>query len=534
MSRAHPHRLPRPAVKLDGAAAALALAGMLLATRAASPRPVQAVTTALVRPAAPGTATAPTGCGMLDFACQAGHAIDSWFAGLVSAAINPMFGLIGQTLLTTPQVGSLGEVRSIWGASDVIANGAYVLLVLAGGIIVMGHQTVQSSYSVKEIAPRLVTGFIASNLSLILIGKAISLADGLSAAVAGQGLDPAAAGQMLRSLLYRVLSQGPMFFVLLAVFAVALVIVLAVIFAARLMLTVLLVGLAPLCLACHALPQTEPVARWWWRALAAILAIQAAQALFLVGSARIFFTDGWTSLLAPGDAGTALDAIQLICVLYILIRIPFWLGRMVSPGGGRSPVKSAARSAAGALAFAYGGPALARAVPALGRVMPGLRNGGFRRGGRPSLRLRPRAGSARSYKPWAARAAASRFRPPPGPVHKRKYGGPPPAPQAGREPARWHQPPLPGMPARPSRPRQLPLFDVPPSMRRPRPAAPPSPSPGHGARRGPRQPPLPGMPARPHRPGRPRQLEFPFDPPLRRAPRTPPPRRTPPQDQGDR
>lgn len=523
-------RLPRPVVMLADAAAALALAGMLLAARAASPRPVQAVTTALVRPTAPGATAAPAGCGMLDFACQAGHAIDSWFADLVSAAINPLFGLIGQTLLTTPQVGSIGEVRSIWGTSDMIANGAYVLLVLAGGIIVMGHQTVQTSYSVKEIAPRLVTGFIAANLSLVLVGKAISLADGLSAAVAGQGLDPAAAGQMLRSLLYRVLSQGPMFFVLLAVFALALVIVLAVIFVARLMLTVLLVALAPLCLACHALPQTEPVARWWWRALAAILAIQAAQALFLVESARIFFTDGWTSLIALGDAGTVLDAIQLICVLYILIRIPFWLGRMVSPGGGRSPVKSLARSAVGALAFAYGGPALARAVPALGRVMPGLRNGGFRRGGRPPVRLRPnRPGrasgtSSRSYTPWIARAVAAPFRRArPAPARTAGAG-------AGTAPARWYQPPLPGMPSRPSRPRQLPLFDVPPSMRRPRPAAPPPP--GRGGRRGPVQPPLPGMP---RRPSRPRQLELPFDPPLRRTPRTAPPsRQTPPQDEGNR
>jgi hypothetical protein len=521
---------------LAGAAAALALAGVLLAARAASPRPVQAVTTALVRPAAPG---APAGCGLLDFACQAGHAIDSWFADLVSAAINPMFALIGQTLLTTPQVGSIGEVRSIWGTSDVIANAAYVLLVLAGGIIVMGHQTVQSSYSVKEIAPRLVTGFIAANLSLVLAGKAISLADGLSAALAGQGLGPAAAGQMLRSLLYRVLSQGPMFFVLLAVFAVALVIVLAVIFAARLMLTVLLIGLAPLCLACHALPQTEPVARWWWRALAAVLAIQAAQALFLVESARIFFTDGWTSLIAPGDAGTALDAIQLICVLYILVRIPFWLGRMVSPGGGRSPVRSFARSAAGALAFAYGGPALARAVPALGRVLPGLRSGrGFRRGARPSVRLRPdrppcrssSGSSSRSYTPWIARAVAAPFRRPrPGPA--RAAGAPAAGARGGTAQARWYQPPLPGMPTRPSRPRQLPLFDVPPSMRQPRPAAPPPAAPGRGGRRGPVQPPLPGMPSRP---ARPRQLELPFDPPLRRAPRTAPPRRTPPQNGGNR
>jgi hypothetical protein len=505
---------PRPAAL--AAVAVLAAAWGFLAVRAAAGhRAGQAVTTALVRPAAPAAQAA--GCGLLDFSCQAGHAIDSWFADLVSSAVNPMFALIGQTLLSTPQVGGIGEVRSIWGACDGIANAAYVLLVLAGGIIVMSHQTVQTSYSFKEIAPRVVTGFIAANLSLDLAGRAISLADGLSAAIAGQGLDPAAAGQMLRSILYRVLSQGPVFFVLLAAFVVVLVIVLAVIFVARLMLTILLVAMAPLCLACHALPQTECIARWWWRALAALLAIQAGQALFLILSARVFFTDGWTSLIALGDAGTALDAIQLICVLYILIRIPFWIGRMVWPGGGRSPLKTAARAAIGATALAYGGPALSRAVPALGRVLPGLRRGGRPAGSRWASRLVP-GGFPRTYRPWIARAATG-FGRQPRPGRARPAGAASSTARGG-----WVQPPLPGMPSPPARPRQLALFDVPPSMRQPRPAAPPAPPPAPGRKAGYRQPPLPGMPSPP---ARPRQLELPFDPPLRRAPRPAPPR-TPP------
>jgi hypothetical protein len=40
-----------------------------------------------------------------------------------------------------------------------------------------------------------------------------------------------------------------------------------------------LIAVAPFALACHALPQTEGIARWWWRAFTAILAIQSAQAV---------------------------------------------------------------------------------------------------------------------------------------------------------------------------------------------------------------------------------------------------------------
>jgi hypothetical protein len=44
-----------------------------------------------------------------------------------------------------------------------LATTAYVLLV--------GHETVQTSYSIKEIAPQLVLGFVAANASLLLVGR---------------------------------------------------------------------------------------------------------------------------------------------------------------------------------------------------------------------------------------------------------------------------------------------------------------------------------------------------------------------------
>ncbi len=305
------------------------------------------------------TAAAPA-CGVLDLSCHVAGAVSSWFTSLVTSAVSPLFALIGRTLLSTPQAGQFATVRSLWTGSLAIADAGYVLLVLAGGIIVMGHQTVQTSWAVKDIAPRLVVGFLAANLSLPLASRAIALADGLSGAIAGQGLDPAQAGAMLRSLTLRVLSSGGMFFVLLALFAVALVLVLAVVFVARLMLTVLLIAVAPLALACHALPQTEGIARWWWRALAGLLLIQSAQALVLVAAARVFLTGQWVTLTAPPGSVSGFDAIQLLCVLYILARIPFWIGRrtLTAGGGRRGPLSSAAR-------FAFAAVVLRRVAPVL-------------------------------------------------------------------------------------------------------------------------------------------------------------------------
>ena len=132
-----------------------------------------------------------------------------------------------------------------------------MLLVLAGGILVMGYETVQVSTSAKEIAPRLVLGLAAANLSLILTSHAVSLANGLAAALAGQGADPQAADQALANTIRNSISTGGIFIILLALVAVILALVLAVTYVLRLMGLILLTAVAPLALACYALPQTS-------------------------------------------------------------------------------------------------------------------------------------------------------------------------------------------------------------------------------------------------------------------------------------
>jgi hypothetical protein len=175
-----------------------------------------------------------------------------------------------------------------------------------------------------------------------------------------------------------------MFFVLLSLFAVALVLVLAVVFVARLMLTVLLIAVAPLALACHALPQTEGIARWWWRAFAGLLLIQSAQALVLVAAARVFLTEQWVTLTAPPGSVSGFDAIQLLCVLYILARIPFWIGRRTWTAGGsrRGPLSAAAR-------FAFAAVVLRRVAP----VLSGRAAGSPRRPPAPPRPASPAPGS---------------------------------------------------------------------------------------------------------------------------------------------
>jgi hypothetical protein len=290
----------------------------------------------------PAPAAGTGSCGFLDFTCYVTSAITGWFAGLVKSAVNPLLTLIGQSALSTPQPGSIPAVHAMWATSLAVADACYVLLVLIGGILVMSHETLQTSYSVKEIAPRIVLGFVGANLSMVVISQAITIANGLSGALAGQGVTPATAAASLMTTLGNSVSTGGIFLILLALTGVVLALVLAVVYVMRMMAVVLLAAAAPLALALYALPQTAWAARWWWRALTAALAIQVAQGLVLTAAVQVFFAPGW---LPWHITGYLEQVLITLCLLWVLMRIPFWVARPVLSPFGRSPLRRAVRFA---------------------------------------------------------------------------------------------------------------------------------------------------------------------------------------------
>lgn len=388
-------RAPGPARPRRGPgrsrAAALAVAVAVLAVAAATGRPapaaaparpaaavtaaratltagtVPAATAAPARPATPaaGAASLPGtgGCGVLDFGCYVSNAITSWFAGLVKSAVNPLLSLIGRTALSTPQPDSIAAVRTLWSTGLGIADACYGLLVLIGGIIVMSHETLQTSYSAKEIAPRIVIGFVTANLSMVLMTRAIDLANGLSAAFTAGGVNPQSAATSLMDTLGNAISNNGIFLTLLALAGVVLALVLAAVYVIRLMAVVLLAAAAPVLLALYALPQTAWAARWWWRALTAALAIQVAQALVMTAAVQVFFSPGW---LPGGIASTLGQTLITLCLLYILMRIPFWVARPVLTPFGRSPLRRAVRFAVTAAIFSRIAPLLRPGTPPKG------------------------------------------------------------------------------------------------------------------------------------------------------------------------
>jgi hypothetical protein len=234
-------------------------------------------------------------CGITDIGACITEAIDAFFRGIVETALNPLLDLLSKTLLTTPMPDALPRIGELWNNSWEILLVTYGLLVLIAGVIVMGYQTVQTQYSVKELAPRLVVGFLSGALSMWVATKAIQIANGLAQAVMSGGVDAPSAGQALRELVLGSLTGG-LWIIFIGIVLAAMLVVLLVTYVIRVALTVILIAGAPLALMFHALPQTEGIAYWWWKAFGGCLAIQVLQSLTLITAMRVFLTPGGFSV----------------------------------------------------------------------------------------------------------------------------------------------------------------------------------------------------------------------------------------------
>ncbi len=308
-------------------------------TPGVGPPPIQVGPPGTTTPTAPasgsggtvsgGTQSSP---GLFDITGHIEAAIDDWFRSLVTDALDPVLTLLGHTLLATPNVTAQSRVGQLWRTAEGIADAFLVLFVLAGGAIVMGYETFQTRTALRDVLPRIVVAAIAVNASLGLAGLAISTADSLSAAVLGQGVDAGNAAVVLRQLILGSLASGGIFVVLLGGVVAVLAVVLLATYVVRLALVILLVVAAPICLVCHALPQTESLAKLWWRAFSGTLAVQVAQSLVLITALRVFLASGGPANLGIASTGGVVDLLVSACLCWVLVKIPGWVSRVVFSG----------------------------------------------------------------------------------------------------------------------------------------------------------------------------------------------------------
>jgi hypothetical protein len=308
-------------------------------------------------------------CGITDIGGCIANAINGIFRDLVNAALSPILELLGRTALSTPTIDSLPGIGELWNNSFELVVAAYSLFVLVGGIVVMSHESIQARYSIKEIGPRIPVAFPASALSLFFADKFIQLANALTLGVLGGGVDPPSLGDTLSEAVAGIQSGG-LFIILVGLVLVVVGLGLLIVYVVRIVITLILIISAPLFLMCHALPHTDPLARWWWKAITAVLGIQVAQALVLITAVRTFLSGGVHLFGSTLSAlGTLVAAIALF---YILFKIPFWLLSAVKVSSGRSFLGGLARAYVAAKTFgmvagktgAFGGKTSAAAASA--------------------------------------------------------------------------------------------------------------------------------------------------------------------------
>ncbi|MET7773159.1 conjugal transfer protein TrbL family protein [Nocardia sp. NPDC005366] len=291
-------------------------------------------------PGTPGSGAAE--CGVSDISGCVAKAIDGFFQRLVDSALNPLLDLLSRTLLTTPEPGDLPQVGVLWSQSWQLVTALYVLVVMAAGVLLMVRETLQTRWSIHELLPRLVVGFIAGAMSMVIATTAIGFANALATALGGEGVDSGSAATTLKELT-RTNSSGGVFALLLMVALMVMLVVLLVAYVVRVSVTIILIVAAPLFLMCHALPGLEGVARWWWRSFAACLAIQVVQSLTLVTMLRVFLTPGGWGFFGP-NANGIVNLIVALALMGVLIKTPFWLLSVLRIGQGRSFVGSVTRS----------------------------------------------------------------------------------------------------------------------------------------------------------------------------------------------
>lgn len=281
--------------------------------------------------------------GMFDIPGKVRKAVNDWFRGLVEDALRPSLELVGKTLLATPRVVGEERIRQLWQVVAGIANALLVLAALAAAGLAMTHESVQTRYSIKEVLPRLFVAAILVNASLALSGQMIAFANALSNGVVDSGAEAIQASERLASWVVAAVGGGNIFLIFLGLACAAVAVVLLVLYIVRAALIVLLVCAAPIMLLAHALPQTEGLAHLWWRAMIAALSIQVAQALTLAVAVNVFFTAEGHSALGLSATGGLIDLLVALCLLWVLLKIPFWAKEAVFSGR-RSTIATTVRT----------------------------------------------------------------------------------------------------------------------------------------------------------------------------------------------
>jgi hypothetical protein len=254
----------------------------------------------------------------MDLTSQIGEAINAWLRSAAVQLLGPALDSAAKLLFQTPAVDAIPQIADTWALVRNVADGLFLVAFCAVGVMVMAAGGYDSRYTAKVLVPRVVLAAIMANASLTICGALIQLDNALVTSLLGPAPGPAMFAP-LGALIARDGTATQLVGIAVAVAAAVLALLLVAVYVGRGLVLVLLACLAPIALASYALPQTDDLARLWWRAFTALLFVQVVQAALVAVAVGLVASTDW---LATSGAGLS-SGLFLVVVLYLLFRLPF-------------------------------------------------------------------------------------------------------------------------------------------------------------------------------------------------------------------
>lgn len=236
------------------------------------------------------------------------EAINGFMSNIIEQGLNPILDFLGRYLFSTPDITAQGGLVGIWKTIRIITNALFILVAIVGAITIASRDHLNiDAYEIRVFAPRLVWGFIVSNLSLYACSFLIELNNGLVRAVTGVGIDVKNLN-LFKSIgtFSKTLAMAPF----LSLIGLILLFMVAIIYTIRLGMIWVLTILSPLAFAFWVLPQTQFLMRIWSRAYISTVFVQFLHALILTVFLRLQFE------------GSMAEGLVSIAVLYLIVKIP--------------------------------------------------------------------------------------------------------------------------------------------------------------------------------------------------------------------
>ncbi|WP_233220172.1 conjugal transfer protein TrbL family protein [Micromonospora sp. RP3T] len=259
-----------------------------------------------------------------------------WLAERVIDLLGGLLAFLTSWIFVSPDVTGLPQVQSIAERSALVVDACFVLAIVAAGAAVMLGDSVETRYTVKQLVPRLVVGFVLSAFAVPLTGVLIEVANALTTSLAGVDAPTTEAVTFVKARLASAMGDpsSGLLMLIIGLLIVVLMFLLVGGWLTRIAALVVLAGVAPVALACHATPWTEGAAKLWWRSVLSCLATPTLQAVtFSAGINLVIDPQANLPILLGLPGSDTLNLLLVVVVLGMTVKIPSLVRRFTGQQG---------------------------------------------------------------------------------------------------------------------------------------------------------------------------------------------------------